>query len=159
MAASDIAIAAALLVLLAATGLTWAAALRLPLASTLLAAYVAVVAETTLLTTALSPFRLVTRTGLAVGEIVVLIAALGVWRRRGRALPAFAPVRALRAAFEDSPATLLLFVAVVAALIYELVLGLTVPPNNWDSLTYHLTRVAAWAQHGGVYDGWEALRQ
>ena len=29
--------------------------------------------------------------------------------------------------------------------------ALTVPPNNWDSLTYHLARVAAWAQHGGYY--------
>ena len=28
---------------------------------------------------------------------------------------------------------------------------LTVPANNWDSLTYHLARVAAWTQHDGVY--------
>jgi hypothetical protein len=33
------------------------------------------------------------------------------------------------------------------------VLVLGAPPNNWDSLTYHLTRAAAWKQHGGVY--WE----
>src|SRR5262249_35605808 len=25
------------------------------------------------------------------------------------------------------------------------------PANNWDSLTYHLARAAAWAQHGGFY--------
>src|SRR5205085_1273057 len=44
------------------------------------------------------------------------------------------------------------FVAVVAAgLAYELVLALTVPPNNWDSLTYHLTRVAGWHQAHGVH--------
>ena len=42
------------------------------------------------------------------------------------------------------------------ALGYELLLALTVPPNNWDSLQYHLPRVAAWAQHGGIY--WIAER-
>jgi len=26
-----------------------------------------------------------------------------------------------------------------------------VPPNNWDALTYHLPRVAAWAQEGGIH--------
>jgi Glycosyltransferase family 87 len=151
LAGSDIALAALLLGVLALTGFAWAAALRLPLTSTLLAAYVAIVAETTLLTTALSPMRYVTRTGFAVGESLVLLAALAVWQRRGRPLPKVAIGRALRAALEGSPATVILFVVVVAALSYELVLGLTVPPNNWDSLTYHLTRAAAWFQHRGVY--------
>ena len=37
------------------------------------------------------------------------------------------------------------FVAVVVVVLgYELLLALTVPPNNWDSLTYHLARVGAW---------------
>jgi hypothetical protein len=45
-----------------------------------------------------------------------------------------------------------LFVLVVALLLgYELLLGLTMPPNNSDSLAYHLARAAAWAQHGGIY--------
>ena len=35
--------------------------------------------------------------------------------------------------------------------VIALVLVLTAPANNWDSLTYHLSRVAAWMQHGGVY--------
>ncbi len=39
----------------------------------------------------------------------------------------------------------------LAVLAYELVLALTVPPNNWDALTYHLARAAAWAGHGGIY--------
>lgn len=151
MAASDLALTSVPLAVLALTGLAWAACLRLSLSSTLLAAYVAVVAETTLLTAALSPLRWVTRTGLFVGETLVLIGALAVWLRRGRPLPAFGVVRKLRYAFEGSPVTAILFATVVAALAYELTLGLTVPPNNWDSLTYHLTRVAAWSQHRGVY--------
>ena len=45
-----------------------------------------------------------------------------------------------------------LFLAVLAvALVYELVLAVTVPPNNWDSLTYHLARVAAWHQSHGIH--------
>jgi len=47
--------------------------------------------------------------------------------------------------------TALFLGAVVVLLAYELVLALTAPANNWDSLTYHLSRVAAWMQHGGVY--------
>ena len=44
------------------------------------------------------------------------------------------------------------FLLVVGALLaYELVLVLTAPADNWDSLTYHLSRVAAWMQHEGVY--------
>jgi hypothetical protein len=44
-----------------------------------------------------------------------------------------------------------LAVGVALGLLYELFIGLAVPPNNWDSLTYHLSRAAAWYQHGGVY--------
>jgi hypothetical protein len=116
-----------------------------------LVAYLVVVAETALLTTALSPLRLVTRAGLGVSEVLLLAVAAGVWHKRGRPRPAVRHVAtALRALLRD-PATAILLVVVAAALVYELVLGLTVPPNNWDSLTYHLTRVAAWAAHRGVY--------
>jgi len=48
-------------------------------------------------------------------------------------------------------ATLLLLAVAGAALAYELVLALTVPPSNWDSLTYHLARVAAWRQEHGIH--------
>jgi Glycosyltransferase family 87 len=151
LAATDVAVAAALLIVLTVTGLAAAMALRLPLSSTLLAAYVAVVVEVTLLTTVLSPFRLVTRTGLASGEAILLVAVVTVWWLRGRPRPGVGHLWALFRTSIRDPATALLFAAVVVALVYELVLGLTVPPNNWDSLTYHLTRAAAWAQHGGVY--------
>ena len=49
------------------------------------------------------------------------------------------------------PVTVLFLVAVAVVLAYELVLALTMPPNNWDSLTYHLARVVSWLQHGGIY--------
>ena len=33
----------------------------------------------------------------------------------------------------------------------SLLLVTTAAPNNWDGFAYHLARVAAWAQHGGIY--------
>lgn len=41
----------------------------------------------------------------------------------------------------------------VVALVwaYQALLAVTVTPNNWDALTYHLARVASWFHHGGVY--------
>jgi hypothetical protein len=44
----------------------------------------------------------------------------------------------------------------LSALLFTAVLGLTLivalaaPPNNWDSMTYHMARVANWAQHGDI---------
>jgi glycosyl transferase family 87 len=134
-----------------ATSLLVAAALRLPsLVSTLLAAYLAFVANLGLVTLALSPFREVTRGGIAVAELVLLVSALAGWWSRGR--PAF-PLAAARTAIRSvifDPLTALFLVVVVLVLAYEVALG-TSPPNNMDSLVYHLARAAAWAQHGGYF--------
>ena len=135
-----------------ATALLAAASLRTPsLVTALLAAYLAFVANLGLVTWALSPLRAVTRGGLAVAEALLLAAALVLWWRRGRpGLPLGAALAPARRALGD-PVTALFVGAVVVLLAYELVLVLTAPANNWDSLTYHLSRVAAWMQHGGVY--------
>jgi hypothetical protein len=116
--------------------------------ATLLATYVLLIAAITFLTTALSPFRWVTREGLFAGVTALLVAAGLVWLVAGTPtppLPRFGPLR------RPDAAVFLLGVAVAASWVYELVLVLGAPPNNWDSLTYHLARAAAWAQHGGVY--------
>jgi Glycosyltransferase family 87 len=144
-------IAAACLAALAATAAFTALSLRLAsLVSTVLAAYLAAVAEVALLTTVLSPVRAVTRTGLVLGQLVLLVVAFGVWWILGRPRP-HAPVRDPARSIVRDPVAVLLLGVCAAALAYELVLVLGAPPNNWDSLTYHLTRAAAWAQHGGVY--------
>ena len=144
-------IAAACLAALAATAFFVACSLRLTsVLSTVLAGYVALVAEVALLTTALSPVRAVTGTGLVLGQLVLLALAFGAWWVLGRPVPR-APIAYVARSIVREPVALLLVGVCAAALAYELVLVLGAPPNNWDSLTYHLTRAAAWAQHRGVY--------
>jgi hypothetical protein len=135
-----------------AAALLAAASLRLAsLVSTLLAAYVFLAGGVVLLVLVLSPLRWLTRAGLAVAEIVVLAVALAAWWLRGRPrLPLAAARRAGRLLVSD-PLMLAFLIVVGCALAYELVLALTVPPNNNDALTYHLARAAAWVQHGGYH--------
>jgi len=128
-----------------------AAARRASLAASLLVAYLAYVANLGLVTLVLSPFREVTRGGLVLAELVALALALGLWWLRGRPGLPLASGRAVVGELVSDPLTALFLVGVLVLLAYELLLGLSVPPNNMDSLTYHLARVAAWAQHGGIY--------
>jgi hypothetical protein len=145
-------IAAALILVLVLTALLAAATFRLEgLAATLIAAYVLAVAELVALTTVLSPFRAVTSGGLAAAELVLLLAVFVVWRHGGRPRPPLAPAAAGLRQVVREPVTLALLFVCSIAVGYELLLVVTAPANNWDSLTYHLTRAAAWAQHGGVY--------
>jgi hypothetical protein len=152
MRGCDVVIAVLLMVVLVATGLLVAASLRLSsLVPSLLGWYLVVVAEVTGLTWALSPFRLVTRGGLAISEVALLVGALAVWVGRGRPGLPLGRVRLIWAELRGDWLVVGFLVCVVGALAYEFVLGLVVPPNNWDSLTYHLTRAIAWAHHGGIY--------
>ncbi len=143
---------ALLIVLPAATALLLAASVRLTsLVSTLLAAYLAFVGGVALVVLVLSPFHWVTRDGLAFAETVLFAAALAVWYLRGRPYPQLGSAQsALRRILAD-PIVAPFLALVLIVLGYELMLALVVPPNNWDSLTYHLARVAAWVQHGGIY--------
>ncbi len=129
-----------------------ALSLRLPsLVSTILAAYLALVAQIALATWALTPFDAITQSGLAVAEAVLLAGAVTAWWLHGRpGVPVAGAAVALRRIVGD-PLTLLFLAVAAAALVYELLLALTVPPNNWDSLTYHLARAAVWQQDGGVH--------
>jgi len=129
-----------------------AASLRTPsLVTALLTAYLAFVADLGLVTWGLSPLQAVDRAGLGAAEAVLLAAAFGVWWRRGRpGLPLAVARPAVRSVVGD-PVTAAIVAAVAVLLAYELVLTLTAPANNWDSLTYHLSRVVSWMQHGGLY--------
>jgi len=134
------------------TALLASASLRLDgLAVSLLAAYVIAVAEVTALTAGLSPFRAVDRPTLALAECGLLAVAAGVWWLRGKPRLPVRPAAGALANALSSPVVAVLAAVVGVALVYELLLVLLAHPNNWDSLTYHLARAAAWTQHGGVY--------
>jgi hypothetical protein len=79
------------------------------------------------------------------GSVTVLWVARGrSWRPHGqRAL------RAVRAGLE-SPALAVLGTTVGLALVYLVALALITPPNDWDGLTYHVTRAALWEQEAGI---------
>ncbi len=136
--------------LLTGTGVAAAASLRLRgVPELVLAAYVLAFAEIVGLTLLLSAFGAVTQSALLVGLGLLLAAALAAWLRLGAPrLPALAKgcVRELR----RIPVLVALAAVVGLALAYVVALIVGTPPNNWDSLTYHLARAAFWSQADGV---------
>lgn len=147
-------------VLVASTGLAVAASLRLDsLGKLLLAAYVIAFAEIVALVLLLSPIGAVQRPVLLVGLAMVSAGAIGLWWREGRPRPHGATVRRAWTLLEQSPPLALLGLVVAAALGYVVALIVGRPPNNWDSMTYHLARAAFWRQNESVgyladaYDG------
>ena len=135
--------------LLAATAFLASASLRLRgLAAALLAAYLLAAAEVVGLTLGLSLFHAVGGPGYLVGEAVVAAVVFPVWRRLGRPLPSRPVVD--RRTLARHPLLVALGLVVGLTLAFELFLALVAPPNNWDSMTYHLARAAAWYQHGSI---------
>ncbi len=84
--------------------------------------------------------------GIARGWILVswaVIAGLGLWTLRR---PAADPTPSGTA--RPMPRVALGAVGVILAVTATI--ALLAPPNNWDSMTYHMPRVAHWAQAGSV---------
>ncbi|HEY3920704.1 MAG TPA: hypothetical protein VGL76_01195, partial [Gaiellaceae bacterium] len=145
-------IAAVLIALALASAAFAALSLRLSSAvTTALAGYLVLVGNLGLVTWALSPVHAVTRVGLLAAEVVLLGAAFAAWWLRGRPWVELAGARAAAAAVGRDPVTLLFLAVLAVALAYEFVVAVTAAPNNYDSLTYHLSRAAAWKQYGGVH--------
>jgi hypothetical protein len=136
--------------IVATAGLT-AAALRLrsPL-SFLLAIYVLGAGEIVVLGLALSVPKWVNDAGYLAGSAVLLAAAAAGWWRSGRPSPP--PLPSLRAGtLRRHPIAAALAAVVAAVGCYELFVAVNAPPNNGDSLTYRMSRTAAWAQREGVH--------
>ncbi|TML59141.1 MAG: hypothetical protein E6G22_13410, partial [Actinobacteria bacterium] len=128
--------------LLGATAFLGSASLRLRgLAASLLAAYLLAAAEVVGLTLALSPFHAVAAPGYVAGEALVGAVVLLVWHRLGRPLPSRPALE--RRMLARHPLLLTLGLVVGLTLLFELFLAVVAPPNNWDSMTYHLARAAA----------------
>ncbi|HYO87883.1 MAG TPA: glycosyltransferase family 39 protein, partial [Candidatus Limnocylindrales bacterium] len=95
------------------------------------------------LTEGLSRFVGLTTTSTAIAWLaVVVVLAVIVWRWRPRAQPP-APVQLDRMEW-GMLALLDVFLAILT------VIALAAPPNTYDSLTYHMSRVMHWVQNGSV---------
>jgi glycosyl transferase family 87 len=105
----------------------------------LVAGQVVLAAEVLSLVHALRPL------GYVVVQLAALLVALGVWQRAGRPRPPLPPRPSARVSL-----VAVLALAVLAGLAYELFLVAATPPNNWDSMHYHLARVAAWHARGSL---------
>ena len=136
---------------LVATAALGSASLRLhSLPSFLLAAYLLASAELVLLGEALSLVGAVGAVGYAVGQALVLAAVLLLWQMLGRPRPPAVPALDTRAAIQRHPILAALGAVVGGALVYQLLIAVATPPNNWDSMSYHLARAAEWLQRGRV---------
>lgn len=136
---------------LAATALLAAAALRpSSLVAFGLAVWLLAAGEIVLLAEVLSPFHLARGWGFGIGQVLLLAAAVAWWRRAGSPRPPAGPGIAWAAAARAHPVLVLLALVVTCAVGYEAFIALATPPNNWDSMTYHLSRAAGWLQHHSV---------
>jgi hypothetical protein len=119
--------------------------------SYLLLAYVIAWSEAIAVVLLLSPLGLVTTAWLTGALLVCLAAAVATWSAKDRPRPpALREVlKTAREAIGD-PAIRVLAVVVGCAWVYTLALGLFTPPREWDSLAYHLPRVAFWLQQNAV---------
>lgn len=103
------------------------------------------------LSLALSLPHALSRAGLLAGEALVAAACAAIWLRRGR--PRWPSVRP-SSLVEAVPRSATLVVA-GAALAMQFYMAIAVAPNNWDSMTYHLSRAAYWLQYqsAGAFPG------
>jgi hypothetical protein len=127
--------------MLAATAALVASTLRLRSPAVVAVAWwVLVCAQVVLAGEVLSLAHAVRPLGYTLAGAVFFLVALVVWQRAGRPRPPLPPRPSARAA----PFVAALALVALAGLAYELFLVVATPPNNWDSMHYHLARVAAW---------------
>jgi hypothetical protein len=147
----DVVSTAAGLLLLAWTALATVSALRIRGRAPFFIAYlVACGATIVLLVELLSLFDALTRPAILIGHLVLACVGTGAWLATGRPRPpriGRLGVRVLVEATRNHPAAAILSAFVLIALVVQLVVAIGVCPNNWDSMTYHLSRAAYWLQH------------
>ncbi len=139
---------------LVATGVLLATTMQLRGSAFALGVHILAWGELILLTEGLSLIDSVGRAGYLVGEAVLLAISAAVWWRRGMPGPDLPRLRWPSGGVRQHQELALLAAVVVAAIAYQAFLVVVTPPNNYDSLAYHLTRAVAWLQqrHVGYFD-------
>jgi len=132
---------------------TWAVVRRLKVqsvAGVVLAGYIVGFATIVAIALALSVVRSLDRWTLLTAEVVVLAALLGPWLGPATVhRPLRDGLASVRSALGD-PVVAILAGAVSVGLVYSAALGVLTPPNDWDSMSYHLARAAFWIQQHAV---------
>jgi hypothetical protein len=146
--------------MLAATALLVVWALRVRgLAGTVIALLLVAAAEIVLLTIVLSLFEALQAGWMLLGQVVFAAAAFVAWNAVGRPRSdLFGHIPDRRTAIDwgrRNPAAAGMAVVAALALALQFVMAIAVAPNNWDSMTYHLARIAYWLQFDSVlhFDG------
>ena len=91
------------------------------------------------------------RPGLMIGCLATFAVAVVVWLSRGRpAPPSFRSGLARLQADLADPALAIMALTAILVVVWAVVVGIATPQNEWDSLSYHLTRAAFWIQQGAL---------
>jgi len=143
--------AAALLFVIDLASFTWLArrGRRRPLPLDMAVGFGLLVAWQAVVVTALSPFEAVSSVSLAVASVIPPVAVLLLARGGTDGVPAVV-IRGARSLWWAARSygwvgALLMPLAILLGLV-----AAAYAPSNWDSMTYHLARVAHWIQHGSV---------
>ena len=96
----------------------------------------------------LSPLHRVTQTALVIAWLLPIL-GFGVlaWQRKRRGYPFHLP----KVTFPKTWDTWIAALLTLGVLIATFLVAWFSPPQTWDSLTYHLARVAHWAQNASIW--------
>ena len=140
------------LALIAATAWLLSASLSLRgVTDFLLAVYLCGTGAIVLLTLVTTPFEGLTRGWLLVSSGVFAGCSALVWAWRGRPMPPpFRPALGATGEALRDPVVAIPAAAVGGGLVYSVALAVATPPNDYDTLWYHLSRAAFWRQEHAV---------
>ena len=100
----------------------------------------------------LSPIKYINPLSVIVAHLTVLIVVylLKIYRVKVKILSDSSRFVGIEPSINYKDQAGLFAVFIIFIVLMNLLLALYFPPNNWDSMTYHLARVAQWMQNGSI---------